>query len=265
LGNAVSDADRLAIRLIAQELRLAKAENIGVDHDIRVALAGGLSGRPGIVLILGTGASCFGINSAGQKWRSGGWGPLIDDGGSGYWLGIQALHAAVADSDGRGAATQLTSLLKEALNLKVMDELMNRLYAQNMTRTEISLLSQIVFTAAQKGDEVAQAILEQGCELLSECVVAVASKLSMETHPCEVALTGGLTRAGSIYLDPLRRAILSLLPACEVHLAEMSPVLGAGLLALQILSPSLPHSVINNIHATSKDSLSGKADPVDTG
>jgi len=261
LGNVVSEADRLAIREIAQDLGLAEPEKMDVDHDIRVALAGGLSGRPGIVLILGTGASCYGLNEMGQTWRSGGWGPLIDDGGSGYWLGIQAMHAAVADFDGRGKATQLASSVKSELKLTSMDELMNRLYAQNMSRTEISRLAKLVFAAALNGDEVAHAILQQGCDLLADCVSAVARKLAMDDHPSEVALVGGLTRAGSIYLGPLHRAILARLPECQVHLAEMSPVLGAGLLALKILTSSLPDSVIKKIHETSKDFLTSIEEP----
>jgi N-acetylglucosamine kinase-like BadF-type ATPase len=253
LGNVVSVADRRAIQQIAQALNLAEVDNIGVDHDIRVALAGGLSGKPGIALILGTGASCFGLNAVGETWRSGGWGPLIDDGGSGYWLGIQAMHAAVAAYDGRGAATQLTSLVMEALKLEIMDDLMNRLYAQNMSRSEISNLGRLVFSAAQQDDDIALRIIQQGCDLLAESVFAVARKLEFEAFQCEVALVGGLTRAGPIYLDPLTKAIRSRLTDCSVHLAEMSPVLGAGLLALQILFPALPGPIFQKIQEMSKN------------
>jgi N-acetylglucosamine kinase-like BadF-type ATPase len=252
LGNVVSEADRRAIRQIAQGLNLAEVDKIGVDHDIRVALAGGLSGKPGIALILGTGASCFGLNTGGKTWRSGGWGPVIDDGGSGYWLGIQAMHAAVAAYDGRGAATQLTSLVMETLELETMDGLMNRLYVQNLSRSEIGNLGKLVFSAAQHDDEIAIRIIQQGCDLLAECVFAVTRKLEMDASQCEVALVGGLTRAGPVYLDPLIKAIGSRLPGCNVHLAEMPPVLGAGLLALQILHPTLPGSIFQKIREESK-------------
>ena len=216
-----------------------------------MALAGGLSGKPGIALILGTGASCFGLNAGGKTWRAGGWGPLIDDGGSGYWLGIQAMHAAVAAYDGRGTATQLMSLVMENLELEKMDGLMNRLYAQNMSRSEIGDLGKLVFSAARQGDEIALKIIQHGCELLAECVFAVARKLEIEASQCEVALVGGLTRAGPLYLDPLINAIGSRLPGCNVHLAEMPPVLGAGLLALQILHPALPGSIFRKLQEES--------------
>ena len=37
----------------------------GLDHDIRIALAGGLTGREGLALIVGTGASCYGRRNDG--------------------------------------------------------------------------------------------------------------------------------------------------------------------------------------------------------
>ena len=72
MAGVVSPTDRGIIRDIAQNLDLAAPETIGVDHDCRIALAGGLSGRPGLVQIVGTGSSTFGMNVAGEGWRSGG-------------------------------------------------------------------------------------------------------------------------------------------------------------------------------------------------
>src|SRR6478736_4461694 len=50
LAGVVSEADRAFVRSIAADLRLAPPDRAGVDHDCRIALAGGLGGRPGIVL-----------------------------------------------------------------------------------------------------------------------------------------------------------------------------------------------------------------------
>jgi len=50
---------------------LARAR-LGVDHDIRIALAGGLAGRLGIALVVGTGSSCYGRNASGKSWQGAG-------------------------------------------------------------------------------------------------------------------------------------------------------------------------------------------------
>ena len=79
LAGVVCARDCEIVHGIARRLNLAAI--VGVDHDCRIALAGGLSGRPGIVLISGTGSSCFGMNALGDQWRAGGWGYLISDEG----------------------------------------------------------------------------------------------------------------------------------------------------------------------------------------
>ena len=84
LGMAATSSDdtRRRWRDLAHQFGFAaRGETIGVDHDIRIALAGGLAGRPGIALIAGTGSSCYGRNASGTTWQAGGWGSILDDGG----------------------------------------------------------------------------------------------------------------------------------------------------------------------------------------
>ena len=63
--------------------------------DQEIALAGAIDG-PGAVLVAGTGAICCGRDGAGNRTRVGGYGYLIDDGGSGYALGRDILHGGGA-------------------------------------------------------------------------------------------------------------------------------------------------------------------------
>lgn len=247
LGNVVSDMDRKAVQIIAADLGLAPVERIGVDHDCRIALSGGLSGRPGIVLIAGTGTSCFGLNLQKQSWRSGGWGPLIDDEGSGYWLGIQAMRAAVREYDGRNGTTILTSMVQNHLQLEEMNELMNRLYAGGMTRSDIAKMAPLVFKAAKTGDKTAFSILQTGCQSMADCVLAVARKLRMDQEKCELAIVGGLTQAGDMLIRLLSITVYERLPKCKVIQAELSPAIGAAILALQMLKGPLEPGIAARI------------------
>ena len=257
LGNVVSELDRNAVRSLAADLGIASPESIGVDHDCRIALAGGLSGRPGIVLIAGTGASCFGINEAGRTWRAGGWGPLIDDEGSSYWLGIQAMRAAALDYDGRGRPSLLARQIRDRLELQDMNELMNHLYAAGMSRTEIAALAPLVYEAAAQEDPVAVDLLRAGSEAMADCVLAVARKLEMEAAQVELTAVGGLTQAGQAFFKPLGEAVHRRLPGCRVLPAELPPALGAGILALSILHHPLDPIVLEQIRLESQtmDSL----------
>ena len=71
LGSVVTSKDRETIRNMVQEIHLVPEGAIGVDHDLRVALMGGLTGDAGIALIAGTGSSCYGRDASGQQLAGG--------------------------------------------------------------------------------------------------------------------------------------------------------------------------------------------------
>lgn len=234
LAGVVSPQDRGVVGGIAHELGLAVSGRVGVDHDCRSALAGALVGRPGIVLIAGTGSSCFGVNAQGEDWLAGGWGHLLADEGSGYWLGVRALKAAVRAFDGRGEPTALLGRVRERLGLADLQEIMHRLYIDGITRAEIAALAPLVIEAARDGDRVALGLLTRGARQLADSARAVAGKLDLNEVSCELALIGGLFEAGAVVVEPLREAVLERLPQCRVLFPELPPVLGACLLALRL-------------------------------
>lgn len=230
MAGVTSDHDRAVIRRIAHSLNLAPTTCIDVDHDCRIALAGGLSGRPGIVLITGTGSSCYGRTAGGAHWMTGGRGHLIADEGSGYWYGLNAIRAAVRHHDGRGPSTVLHERVLTALGIDTIEEVMHRLYVVGVSRPEIAALAPLVIAAAEAGDGVAQRLFLEGARELAECVEAVAQRLGFASGPCELALAGGLSLA-PVAREPLVAAVAERLPGCRVTLAEGSPVVGAALLA----------------------------------
>lgn len=230
MAGVVSEADRDIVRGIARQLDLGDA--IGVDHDIRISLAGGLSGRLGIALIAGTGSSCFGQNERGERWQAGGWGHLISDEGSSYWFGWNAIRLAIGAYDGRWQSSLLEPV-RQRLGLAEMPDIHNRLYTQGIAKAEIAAFAPLVFDAAAAGDAMAQQLIDHGTRDLAQMVRAVAHHLGWAERPCEVTLTGGLWRAGAAVIDPFRGWLADLLPAARITLPELAPVLGACVLALQ--------------------------------
>jgi N-acetylglucosamine kinase-like BadF-type ATPase len=248
MAGVVSTHEHAFARQIALNLNLAEPEQIGIGHDCRIALAGGLSGRPGIVLIVGTGSSCYGKTADGREWRSGGWGHLISDEGSSYWLGVQAMRAAVMVSDGRLPASMLLENVQHYFGLVEINDLMHRIYVQGLSRSKIAALAPLVIQAAEAGDSPAQELIRHGAQDLAECVLAVADQLGISNTAssagCEVALVGGLLKAGDTYINPLRQAIHERLPYSQVRQAELPPVAGACMLALKCLGLLVSADVI---------------------
>lgn len=230
MAGVVSEADREIIRGVARELALGSL--VGVDHDIRISLAGGLSGRLGIALIAGTGSASFGINAAGERWQSGGWGHLISDEGSSYWLGWNGIRLAIGTYDGRWQSSLLEPV-RQRLGMAQMTDIHHRLYTEGISKSEIAALAPLVLEAAASGDAMAQQLIVTGTADLAQMVAAVARRLGWSAAPCEVTLTGGLWRAGEDVIAPFRHALTDLLPAARIVLPELPPVLGACILALQ--------------------------------
>ncbi|HEX5433970.1 MAG TPA: BadF/BadG/BcrA/BcrD ATPase family protein, partial [Candidatus Angelobacter sp.] len=65
------------------------------DHVIAHRAAFGTS--HGVLVVSGTGSIAFGRNQQGETARAGGWGPAISDEGSAFWVGREAVVAALRE------------------------------------------------------------------------------------------------------------------------------------------------------------------------
>lgn len=164
--------------------------------DQEIALRGATD-EPAVAVISGTGAICFGKNGAGETARSGGYGHLIDDGGSGYALGRDVLSAAVRAIDGRGTGTALLDAVYDRLGSSEPGQIVSFVYSPHTDKSMIAQFSHIALNLAEQGDETALEILETGAGELYELVAAVQRKLGLEG--CPIAFLGGLIASDTIY------------------------------------------------------------------
>ena len=246
MGGISAPSDVEVVRGMLNGLDLNPAAVIGIDHDVRVALAGGTAGAPGIALIVGTGSSCYGRNAAGKSWRSGGWGYIMDDYGSGFYLGQQALEAVIRAYDGRGAATALTAPVLQALGLDDELGLMHSIYYPTLNFGGIAQLARIVVRVAEQ-DAVAYAIVERGCAELALMVKATADHLRLSGE-FPVVPVGGLVSSGW-YRERVAAAIAAAVPGALVSYPLVSPVVGAALLALEQVDQTLAPAALAQIEA----------------
>ncbi|MEO8166887.1 MAG: BadF/BadG/BcrA/BcrD ATPase family protein [bacterium] len=244
MAGVVSEADREIIQDIAVQHNVASVPHIGIDHDIRIALAGGLGGKEGIVLITGTGSSCYGRRNDGSNHRTG-WGYLLDDLGSGYFLGLQAMIATIQEADGRGKPTTLSASVQQRFGYKHIDDIMGILYHEHVPVTNIASLAPLVLAAAQSGDKVALNIVRRGAEELSRMVEAVACKLGLG-QSCAITFAGGLIQS-SFYMQHIETAIKLRLPESLLRRPELPPVLGAAILALELAHVPITQQVLTNL------------------
>ena len=150
LGGVSTEDDRRDILgILADVPEAGQAGRIVVENDTVAGLTGGLSGRPGLTLIAGTGSICLGINPTGERRLCGGWGALADDVGSAPWVGLRALQAAVRAEDGRGAPTLLRAIVFDFLSLSEPRQLISRVHNHGLERAELGRLAPLVTDACR--------------------------------------------------------------------------------------------------------------------
>jgi glucosamine kinase len=224
-----------------------------VVNDWRTAVAGAFIEEPGVTLIAGTGCVAAAQRDLGKSVvRVGGWGHIVDDRGSAYDIGRDALYAAMRDHDGRGPKTKLLPLIMRKLGVSGPQGIIARVYPGHMTVSEIASLSALVSEAAELGDEVALGILREKGEILGELVVTAASKLGMLGSRFGVSLNGGVFGAGEPLLTPLTKAIRASAPAAELVEPRLPPACGAVVLLLGRAGVKVDDEVVERIRSSLK-------------
>ena len=205
--------------------------NLRILGDQEIALAGAIKGA-GVILIAGTGSVCFGRDENGKTFRSGGYGYLIDDVGSGYAISRDILISVVRSLDGRGQNTCLTNMVFERLNVKSQEELITWLYAPETEKSQIATLSPLLLSALEQGDEVAKLIANKAAQDLAELVVAVWKKADIQNG--EVALLGSIVT----YYEYIEKQIIDILkkelPTAKLIKPRQEPAKGAAKLAVEM-------------------------------
>ncbi|MFI3200818.1 MAG: BadF/BadG/BcrA/BcrD ATPase family protein [Eubacteriales bacterium] len=203
------------------------------DHEI--ALYGATKGDIGAILIAGTGSICSGILESGAIVRAGGYGHLIDDLGSGYSIGKDALYAIMCGEDGRGEETILTDLIKKQLKVTTIIEIVKVVHEAS-DKSVVASLSRQVEEAAKQGDSVASSILEQNAHHLLELVKAVCKKIveskqSSQEEGIPLVLMGGMIANDTRLKEILLRKIALEVPYVVVKTSLLNAVEGAVLVA----------------------------------
>lgn len=222
--------DAEAVRGIMRRIG-SKARTL-VVNDALVALVAGAGDMAAMVIIAGTGSIAYGRNVQGQAARAGGWGYLLGDEGSGFWIGRRALSAVVRAADGRGPATELTERVMMHLKLVRPSDLIHETYYRDLKRAAIAGLAPVVEMARAAGDAVASEILAQAARELTIAASSVVTRLGMRGEVFPTILAGGIYKAVPWLADEMMRLLLEVAPRSQAGLLEVEPAMGAVHLAL---------------------------------
>jgi len=231
LAGAGRKSDRQAIAKLFDDSDFK--DKISVDSDAIIALAGAFSNRHGIILIAGTGAICFGKNAENKVVRAGGWGYLLGDEGSGYFIGRNAIQAALKDFDGRGEKTLLRNVLESKFNLNSIDEIVPLIYRNKLDRVAIADLAPLVFDQAKEGEPVAQQIIKETGSEMGKLAKAVAVRLGFTNEKVNVALIGSIFKQRDMLINEINKELFEVSWDIEITEPDFDPTIGAAILALE--------------------------------
>ncbi len=241
-GAGIADAELDAVVLavagtdtdaVIAHVRRERSREWIVVGDVVGAWATATGAQPGVGAIAGTGSNVFGVGMVGSEtraWRAGGWGHLLGDEGSGYWLGLQSIKAALRDRERSGPETALSEAAVEFFGVPSVEVLATLVYSKPLTKSEIASFAIETARLAERGDAVARELYERGAAELAQQIAAVIERTGLQ-GAFPVGLIGSAYKAGAVFVEPLTRAIHALAPQAEVAVVEMAPVGGSLLLA----------------------------------
>lgn len=222
-----------------------RVENVYLAHDSITGFLGSIGVGQGTVTAVGTGVVTLSVGPE-QVIRVDGWGNLIGDAGSAYWIGRASLEAGMKAYDGRTAPTELTNLIWK--HFSHPEEAYIELQTDPNRVAAIASLAREVLEFAND-DWAARAIVEAaGSELALSAATAAKRSGSTETGPGTFSWAGSVMRA-ELLRQSFAAELIKLIPEARVIPPLGDPIDGVALL------PTIPafSPLRAGIHMASKD------------
>ncbi len=232
LGIAGVDREDEARTVRAIMRRIGFKSRVLVVNDALIGLVAGARDEPGVAINAGTGSIVYGRNANGEAARAGGWGHMIGDEGSGYWIGRESLAAVMRAADGRGPETHLTAEILTHFGVDDESRLPRIVYDRELPRVSVAALGPIVQRVAGLGDAVATRILERAAEELVLAAQSVVTRLEMRGDAFTFYLAGGVFRVVPWLAEELPKRLVEVAPRSQAQLLREEPAVGAVWLAL---------------------------------
>ncbi|MFM6978121.1 MAG: N-acetylglucosamine kinase [Micrococcales bacterium] len=201
LTNLESDATKL----------LSLTASVGITkvilaHDSITAFLGTLGDEHGVVVASGTGVVTFGVGPTSTA-RVDGWGWIMGDAGSGFWIGKQALTAVMRAHDKRGQQTELTERVQN--HFPNLEDAYIEIQSNPERVQVVASFAKDVSELAQT-DPIAKEISDLAATELVDSVTTAWQRVSQPNLTPKIAVTGSVfknSRLHETFLEKLQTKI----------------------------------------------------------
>jgi N-acetylmuramic acid 6-phosphate etherase len=218
-------------------------------NDLETALAAASIGNRTeqvirVIVVSGTGASCFGRDLKGKSVLTGGWGHLVGDCGGGHYIALRSLQKVFQTLDETGHWPALGSRLLRAAQLNSPNELISWLHG--CSKGAVAALAREVFDAERAADSLAQEVLKATSAGLAQSAAACIGRLARPGQPVEVFFTGSILVRQPGFARRVGADLRKLYPGVRVALLEREGAWGAVCQARDLFFSSRPqHAVVS--------------------
>ncbi|SKC40906.1 N-acetylglucosamine kinase [Okibacterium fritillariae] len=237
---------------LLRHTRAVGVDGVALAHDSVTGYLAANGTEAGVVLAIGTGSVTLAASDT-RTAKVDGWGYLLGDAGSGFWLGRAGLDAVMRAYDGRGPATALSTPAVDVFGPE--DEMYMRLQGDTRRVSLVASFARTVVEAAAAGDAVALAITQGAAEELAVSGTSALSRTGwMPGSPARASWVGSLLTHSAV----LRAHVDEYLAARTGGLTLEHPFGGP----LDGVSTLLDVAGSHPLHALIHTANIGTADPV---
>ncbi|MBO5755617.1 MAG: XRE family transcriptional regulator [Clostridia bacterium] len=193
-----------------------------------------------MTLISGTGSVVLVRQGEGYA-RLGGWGYLLDQAGSAYDMGREAIRVALDEEDRGVSHSVLGALLLERLGTATAWQSLGAIYGGG--KPFIASLADVVFRAYEAGDPRAEAIVEESAQALGKLLNLGVSRYGVK--PVAIASGGVFGHHGDVMLSHVKKHT-----RVTVEMGTLPPVYGACRMACAMTGESPTEAFYENFEKT---------------
>ena len=217
-------------RKIADGIRsLVKAGRVIVTNDAVTSYLGAIGVNPGAMVAAGTGIIALAGEPDGGFARTDGWGYILGDHGSGYYIGRRGLASALRAWDGRGGSEALME--KAQGSIGTPEQIKQSVYGASNPSGEVAAFALKVAVAAREGDPIASEIWSDAAREAALTTTAALRQVFEPGSSVTVSWTGNLFRAEDLMLAPFKQHVAEMWPSAQLLAPEGKALAGAELLA----------------------------------
>ena len=184
--------------------------HVGCDAEFILAIAEALAPEDcaAVGIIVGTGAVAFGRDPKSVEIRrAGGWGPVIGDDGSGFWIGRAAVRSILQMSDDQQPMPELASAFFDATGAMSARDLVSKIHECGQPATKLATMAPLVIKAADEGDATAREILVEAAICIGLLIGQISDKLEQPPENTVVACGGSIVTKQTLLTERVEELV----------------------------------------------------------